>query len=59
MKIQYDVPFQVTDKQFNALMKDGQLDGVIAYQKKDGFYFIKVWLTKYAPFINHILESNK
>ncbi len=59
MNIEYDVPFEVTEKQYNALMYKGQFDGIICHKKQDGKYFIKVWLTKYAPFINQILESHK
>jgi len=52
----YDVPFEVTQKQYLALMKE--CAGILAGQEKDGKYFVKIWLTKHTDFVKEILSEN-
>ena len=52
----YDVPFEVTKKQYNALMSG--CEGIVAGREENGKYDIKVWLTKYNNHIINILNGN-
>jgi hypothetical protein len=54
----YDTPIEVTEKQYNAVMKE--FKGLIAHRKDEvtGQRYIKLWYPKYAPFLKIILEQN-
>ena len=55
MIIEYDKPFEVTEKQYRAVMKN--CDGMVAGQVSGEKYFIKVWLMKYSKEINQYLAA--
>lgn len=57
MEIKYDVPFEVTKNQYNALMKDCSM--IVAGRVDNGKYLIKVWMMKYLPYVQRILKSVK
>lgn len=56
MEIKYDVPFEVTEKQYHKVMKEY---GTLVAGRKDenGKYFIKVWFMKYAEKIKSTLSK--
>lgn len=51
--IEYDTPFEVTQKQYNAIMSNCQ--GIVAGREESGRYYIKIWLTKYSDLISKYL----
>lgn len=54
MGIKYDVPIEVTKKQYDKLIKT--FAGIIAHRKdKDGKYWIKLWNMKYKNELKHAL----
>lgn len=53
--IKYDTPIEVTAVQYARLMN--KCGGLIAGQKKDGKYYIKVWMMKYVDHIVAIWQS--
>lgn len=55
MKIDYDKPIEVTEKQYHYLM--GNFGGIVAGRKENNKFFIKVWLMKYAPLIEDYLTK--
>lgn len=55
MIIKYDVPFEVTKNQYNALMKDCSM--IVAGRIDNGKYIIKVWMMKYVKYVYLILNS--
>lgn len=57
MEIKYNIPFEVTETQYNKLMYD--FSGVVAGRKKDGKFYIKVWLMEYAKHIQQLLQHVK
>ena len=54
--IKYNEPFEVTEKQYKALMKEA--DGIVAGQIKDGKHYIKIWLMKYKDFVIEVINTN-
>ena len=58
LKIQYDKPFEVTEKQFNALRD--KCSGMLCHRIDDnGKYWIKVWLMNEVGYIKEILNKYK
>ena len=57
MEIKYDVPFEVTKTQYIALMKDCSM--IVAGRVDNDKYLIKVWMMKYLPYVQRILNSVK
>lgn len=53
MEIKYDVPIEVTEKQYNILVRD--CCGIIAHRKSDGKFYIKVWVMKYKKLVQQII----
>lgn len=49
--IEYNVPFEVTQTQYNILMN--HFAGVVAGREEEGKYYIKVWYEKYIPVITN------
>ncbi len=56
MKLEYDIPEEVTEKQFRALIP--RCGGIICGRKEGDKYFIKLWLTKYREHIKKIINAN-
>ncbi len=54
MEIKYNVPFEVTEKQYNRLMVD--CAGIVAGRKEKGKFFIKVWLMREVKEVQAILN---
>lgn len=55
IKIKYDTPIEVSEKQYRHIMKE--FAGLVAGRVDKGKYYIKVWGMKYAPMIAHVLKS--
>lgn len=53
--IKYDIPIEVTEKQYHAL-RNG-LPGLIAPRQENGRFFIKVWFMSVAPMIEKFLNT--
>lgn len=54
MEIKYNVPIEVTEKQYLFMMD--KLAGIVAGRKdQNGKFYIKVWAMKYAPVVEKIL----
>lgn len=58
LEIKYDVPIEVTEKQYKILIV--KCAGIIVhrYDEKAKKYYIKVWNIGAINFIKEILESN-
>ena len=56
-KIDYNVPFEVTQSQYNDLMK--HFAGIVAGREEEGKYYIKVWITAYNSSIINFLKNKK
>ena len=56
MNINYNVPIEVTEKQYNVLIKE--MAGVIAHRQEDGKFYITCWLMSYAKHVKRIIERN-
>jgi len=54
--IKYDVPFEVTKKQYNALING--CEGIVAGNEENGKYYIKVWLREYSNHVIKIYNAN-
>ncbi len=57
MKLEYDIPEEVTEKQFRAVM--AKCSGIVCGKQEDGKFLIKLWWTKYRPYVQQIIEANK
>lgn len=57
LKIKYNTPIEVTEKQYRALLKEA--DGIVAGQESNGKFFIKVWLMKYTKLVREIISDNE
>ena len=55
MKIGYDIPITVTEKQYRHLMKE--FGGTVAGREENGKYYIKVWLMCYAEQVQRVLNQ--
>lgn len=55
MKIEHNKPFEVTERHYHKIM--GNFGGVVAGQKVDGKYYIKVWLMRFVPHIEKVINS--
>jgi hypothetical protein len=55
MTIKFDIPFEVTEKQYNDLLN--KCAGIVAGQKRDGKFYIKVWLMNYAGYVRTFLTN--
>jgi hypothetical protein len=53
MIIEYDKPFEVSEKQYKELMH--KLSGVVAGRSENGKYYIKVWIMRYATLVRKFL----
>lgn len=53
-KIKYDVPFEVTEKQYNAVM-DKCSSFMCAKKDENGKYWVKVWL--HPSYVKEILKK--
>ena len=57
-KIRYDVPFEVTKKQYDALRNECR--GVLCHRvDNEGKYWIKVWLMNDVADVKQVLKENK
>ena len=56
MKLEYDIPEEVTERQYNALMS--RCAWIVAGQVLDGKYFIKLWVTKHREYIKKVIYAN-
>lgn len=56
MKVEYDKPIEVSKDKYELLIR--VFTGVVAGQIKDGKYYIKVWLMKYAKDVEDELNFN-
>ncbi len=54
-KIKYDTPIEVSEQQYKKI--SSEFGGIVATKKENGKYYIKVWVMKYAPYIEAILRS--
>ena len=54
MKIGYDIPITVTEKQYRHLMKE--FGGAVAGREENGKYYIKVWMMEYVEPIQRVLK---
>lgn len=54
--IQYDTPVEVTQKQYNAVMLI--CGGLVAGSVIDGKHYIKVWMMKYSPYVQQVLNNS-
>lgn len=54
IEIKYDVPFEVNEKQYNALVK--HFDGILCHRKEGEKFFIKVWLMQHVKNIREVLR---
>jgi hypothetical protein len=58
MKIEYDKPFKVTEKQYYSIMN--KLQGAVAGRRdEEGNFLIKLWMLKYENVVKNILENEK
>jgi hypothetical protein len=57
-EIKYNIPFEVTKKQYDACM--GKCAGLLCgrFDEPTGKYFLKVWHPKYSDYITNILKQN-
>jgi hypothetical protein len=55
MKIEYNKPIEVTQKQYGRIMTE--LKGVYAEKFENGKYFIKVWIMSCKKNVQWILET--
>ena len=55
IKIEYNVPFEVSKEQYSFLMNNFQ--GIVAGSEQEGKYYIKVWLMKYKGHIINFLKK--
>ena len=55
MKIEYNKPVEVTEEQYKYLTRE--FAGIIAHNKKEGKYYIYVWIMKYAGMVEEYLEK--
>lgn len=56
MKLEYDIPEELTEKQYNKVMFI--CNGIVCGKIEDGKYYIKLWLTKYRNYVKSIIENN-
>lgn len=56
MELKYNVPVEVTEKQYNAVMKD--CSDICAGLKKEGKFFIRLWIVSCRKEIQRILKAN-
>ena len=54
--IQYDTPIEVTERQYKSVMLI--CGGIVAGTIIDGKYFVKVWMMKYVPYVQQVLNSS-
>ncbi len=57
MKLEYDIPEEVTEKQFRAVMAN--CGGLLCGKQENGKFLIKLWLTKYRSYVLNIIDKNK
>jgi hypothetical protein len=55
-EIEYNVQIEVTEKQYN--IARSKLDGIVAFRKENGKFYIKPLLIKYKKLIQSILNNN-
>ena len=55
MKIIYNIPIEVNQKQYNVCMNT--LSGIVAGRVEDGKYYIKVLLMRYKKNIKRLLNN--
>lgn len=55
MEITPNIPIEVNERQYKAIMKDWSW--VVAGRTESGKYFIKVWMMKYKSHILAILKK--
>ena len=52
MEIKYDIPIEVTEKQYRKLMTE--CAGIVAGREENGKYYIKVWFMKYTEYVKRV-----
>lgn len=57
MEIRYNVPIEVTQRQYSICMS--ALSGIVAGRVEDGKYYIKVFLMKYKKEVQKVLMNYK
>jgi hypothetical protein len=57
MEIRYNVPIEVTQRQYNICMNN--LSGIVAGRVDDGKYYIKIFLMKYKKEVQRVLINYK
>jgi hypothetical protein len=57
MEIRYNVPIEVTQRQYNICMSS--LSGIVAGRVENGKYYIKVFLMKYKKEVQRVLINYK
>ena len=55
MKIEYNKPIEVTQRQYGRIMTE--LKGVCAVKVENGKYYIKVWIMSWKKNVQWILET--
>lgn len=55
--IKYDVPFQVSEKQYNALISNGG-SSIGCHRAEGGKFWFKLWLMEEKKFVLNLLEKN-
>lgn len=58
MSIKYNQPFQVTEKQYNALISNGGSSIGCHRKDEEGKYWFKLWLMEEKQFVIKLLERN-
>lgn len=57
MEIRYNVPIEVTQRQYNICMNN--LSGIVAGRVDDDKYYIKIFLMKYKKEVQRVLINYK
>lgn len=55
MKIQYNVQIEVTETQYNKSIN--RLNGIVAFRKENGNFYIKPLLMQYKKDIEQVLKN--
>lgn len=59
MDIKYDVPFEVTEKQYNALISNGG-SSIGCHRKDDeGKFWFKLWMMEERKWVIKLLQDNE
>lgn len=56
IELKYDTPVEVTEKQYGQLMN--KYSGAIAGRKEENKFYIKLWIMRYKPIIEELLNNS-